>query len=105
MKVFNVFCVLVLLALLCGCKKHGRLGLGDDLDTLECANVHLYDEKPTIMTSKMTKYTWTDMDGKTYPIYLTDTMCYVVKECKMCSLVFYKQLPKEIYNDIKSRCQ
>ncbi|MBR6715585.1 MAG: hypothetical protein IKI83_03985 [Prevotella sp.] len=100
MKVFNVFCVLVLLALLCGCKKHGRLGVGDDLDTLECANVHLYDEKPTIMMGRKTEYKWIDSDGKTYPIYLTDTMCYVVKECESCSLVFYKQLDNELFKEI-----
>ena len=40
------------------------------------------------------------MDGKTYPIYLTDNMCYVVKECKMCSLVFYKQLNKAIFKEL-----
>ena len=100
MKEFKVLSVLAVIFLLCGCKKHGRFGLGDDLDTSECANVHLYDEKPTIMTSKMTKYTWTDMDGKTYPIYLTDTMCYVVKECESCSLVFYKQLDNELFKEI-----
>ena len=54
---FKVLSVLAVIFLLCGCKKHGRLGVGDDLDTSECAYVHLYDEKPTIMTSKMTKYT------------------------------------------------
>ena len=100
MKEFKVLSVLAVIFLLCGCKKHGRLGVGEDLDTSECAYVHLYDEKPTIMTSKKTKYTWTDMDGKTYPIYLTDTMCYVAKECKMCSLVFYKQLNKGIFKEI-----
>ena len=100
MKELKVFGVLVLLAMLCGCKQDGRSGGGEEKDTTECASVHLNDEKPTIMTGRKTEYKWIDSDGKSYPIYLTDTMCYIVKECESCSLVFYKQLDHTLFKEI-----
>ena len=100
MKIYIVLCVLALILMLFGCKQNGESGMGDEGDTTECATVHLYDEKPTIMTSRKTEYKWIDSDGKSYPIYLTDTMCYIVKECKSCSLVFYKQLNNELFKEI-----
>ena len=98
MKWINI--VLAVLLMLCGCKQEGRSGGGEEKDTTECASVHLNDEKPTIMTGRKTKYTWIDSDGKSYPIYLADTMCYIVKECESCSLVFYKQLDHSLFKEI-----
>lgn len=88
---------------ICSCSQHGQSESGDEKDTLACESVHLYDENPTFMTSIKTKYTWIDADGEKYPIYMMDTMCYVVKECEGCGKVFYKQLNKEIYDEIKSK--
>jgi len=95
-----VLCVLSLMLMLCGCKHDGKSGTREEKDTTECAIVHLYDEKPTIMMGRKTEYKWIDSDGKSYPIYLTDTMCYIVKECKSCSLTFYKQLNNELFKEI-----
>lgn len=100
MKGLIMICMLALIAI-CSCGQHGQSEKEDGIDTTICESVHLYDEKPTFMTSIKTKYTWIDSDGKKYSVYLMDTMCYVVKECDGCGMVFYKQLPKEIYNGIK----
>lgn len=97
--------IMVAMITICSCSQHGQLEEENERDTTICKSVHLYDEKPTIMTNIKTKYTWIDSDGKKYPVCLMDTMCYVLKECESCSLIFYKQLPKEIYNDIISQCQ
>ena len=100
MKRIKLIWVLALIAI-CSCSQQGQSETKNEIDTTVCESVHLYDEKPTFMTSIKTKYTWIDSDGKKYPVYLMDTMCYVVKECDGCGMVFYKQLPKEIYNGIK----
>jgi len=100
MKGLKLICMLALAAT-CSCSQQGQSETKNEIDTTVCESVHLYDEKPTFMTSIKTKYTWIDSDGKKYPVYLMDTMCYVVKECDGCGMVFYKQLPKEIYNGIK----
>ena len=97
--------VLIVMAMIaiCSCRQHGQSERKEGVDSIVCESVHLNDEKPPIMTSIKTKYTWIDADGKEYSIYLMDTMCYIMKECEGCGKVFYKQLSKEIYDDIKSK--
>ena len=94
---------MIALAAFCSCTQNGKSEQKEGVDSTMCESVHLCDEKPTFMTSIKTKYTWIDSDGKEHPIYLTDTMCYVVKECDGCGRVFYKQLSKELFDDIKSK--
>ena len=96
-----VLIIVVVMIAICSCGQHGQSEKENGRDTTICESVHLYDEKPTFMTSIKTKYTWIDSDGTKYPILLMDTMCYVVKECNGCGVVFYKQLPKAIYDGIK----
>ena len=97
--------VLIVMAMMsiCSCSQHGQSKRKEGVDSIVCESVHLNDDKSAFMTSIKTKYTWIDADGKEYPIYMMDTMCYVVKECEGCGKVFYKQLSKEIYDDINSK--
>ena len=102
MKVL-VFIFVMALVTFCSSSQKGKSEEKEDIDSTVCESVHRNDEKPAFMTSIKTKYTWIDADGKEYPIYMMDTMCYVVKECEGCGKVFYKQLSKEIHDDINSK--
>lgn len=60
-------------------------------------------QKSSKSTPTLTKYTWVDSDGKTYPIYLSAKSCFIIRKSKKSGKEYRKYLPKEVFEEINGK--